>query len=107
MPVAVAVAVPSVEFEQDVGVDDIVGGRQHVIIGSNEDGLSPWQDKFDQEPDSPSPLVFTVTFRDEAGQAASTCIVQQNCKSQFDALASPKLSSGSVALQLAQPKEEL
>ena len=41
MPVAVAVAVPSVEFEQDVGVDDIVGGKQHVIFGSSEDGLSP------------------------------------------------------------------
>jgi hypothetical protein len=36
-----AVAVPSVEFEQVVGVEDIVGGKQHDILGSNEDGLSP------------------------------------------------------------------
>jgi hypothetical protein len=36
VPVAVAVAVPSVEFEQDVGVDDMVGGRQQVMFGSRE-----------------------------------------------------------------------
>jgi hypothetical protein len=85
----VAVAVPSVEFEQVVGVEAIVGGKQHDMLGSNDDGLSPWHDKLDQDPDSPSPLVLTVTFNDEAGHAASTCMVQQNCKSQFEALASP------------------
>jgi hypothetical protein len=48
--------------------------------------------------------VLTETFRDEAGQAASTCMVQQNCKSQVEALASPKLSPGFVVLQLLHPK---